>query len=328
MKNRAIRRIVTSHLCLFLLSLTALAEEPVAPVERAQGEALTNRMDRWHEWVFEKLNGYTERTDNLFAQSGDEVKRVTNSTFSLDLDVELSEEGDPGFKFSPSLGADLYIPHIEHRLHLFIDNISPQELPDSDPMQRDKDLYVGARRAFDLRRIPIDMSAGIKWRWPPILYGEATLKKKFGGEHRDWMVYPKQGFFWFADDGFGTKSSLVLDKWYGDQFIARAVSGVKWTETTWGIEWSQSFTLGYIAQEEGDDVARGIGTRIVINGHKSGSGTVDKYRLELLTRTPLYKRWIYLSVTPRVEWTNDNDWDLSPSLLIAMNFLFWGGLDR
>jgi len=321
------QRYILAGMILLLLPLAVFSAETEEADDEVAPTNFTGHLDHWHAWIFEKLNGYTEHTDNLFAQEGNEIKRVTNSTFSMEIDFELSEEGDPGVKFSPSISADLYIPNIEERLHIFIDNISPEEMPNSDPMQRDTDIYIGARRTFE--NLPLDISAGVKWRWPPIPYGEATIKKKFESEgRRNWMIYPKQQFFWFADDGFGEKTSMVMDKWGGDKVIARSVSALKWTETTEGLEWSQSITLGYLAKEEGSDIVRGIGTRVVVTGHKSGAGIVDEYRYEILTRVPLYKRWIYLSMTPRVEWTNDNDWDFNPSILFTMNFLFQGGKDR
>jgi hypothetical protein len=287
---------------------------------------LTQKLDQWHSSIFGKLNGYVEHTDQLFAKDGEELKRVTNSTFTAELYIELTEEGSPGIKVNPSLSGDLYLPNLEERFHVFIDNISPDEMPDSDPMQRKTDFYAGARKVFDVSKWPIDASAGIKWRWPPVLFGELDIKKKFTPE--SWLFYPKQSFYWFSDDGFGTKFSYTMDKWIGKQWVNRSVSALKWSETTKGIEWSQSLTTGYLAERDSEDILRGIGARLVIAGHKSGSGIIDRYRTEILSRVPLYKKWILVSITPRVEWANVDNWDSKFSLLFTFNFYFWGGDER
>jgi hypothetical protein len=109
---------------------------------------------------------------------------------------------------------------------------------------------------------------------------------------------------------------------------------MRWTEYSNGVEWSQSGTIAYVwrllrEEDRGRGVrrettSRGIGIRGIAFGHKAGSGIVDKYRLSLVYRQPIYKKWLYMEIAPQMEWRNDRDWDPVPILTFGLDALFWG----
>lgn len=72
------------------------------------------------------------------------------------------------------------------------------------------------------------------------------------------------------------------------------------------------------------DATQGVGIRYSVFGHIDGEGIMDRHRVNLVHRRPLYKDWLFLEFSPQLEWKNDNDWDLVPGLLVGLDMLFWG----
>ena len=207
-------------------------------------EAEQNTLEKFNNWVFTNANSYVMRTDKLFA-SENQQPMASNSTFSAELYFEIKNDSDFEMSVSPSFSADLQLPNLEQRLHVFVDNINKNELAGTDPINRDSQLHIGASRMFDFFSIiDLNLSAGIKWRWPPVLFGDVEWEEMYGTEDRN--ITPAASAFWYSDDGFGTKGSLVADNWLNERFLLRSETGGRWTETTDGFEWSQSLASGYI----------------------------------------------------------------------------------
>jgi hypothetical protein len=105
------------------------------------------------------------------------------------------------------------------------------------------------------------------------------------------------------------------------------------------VEFGQSFRFGKVREALepmdswtemlGDrDIARGVVLRAGLYGHSEDESTIDNYRLGVVIRRPLYKKWMYLSINPELLWANDSDWETEFRLRVNVDMLFWGSIER
>ncbi len=240
--------------------------------------------------------------------------------------VDVVDGDSISIEFDPEVELELELPNIERRLSLFIETFEVDELPGTDPTERDGTLHLGLRR--DLLE-NFDLGAGVKSRWPPEPFVKLRWRRRWPLGH--WRVYPKWEAFWKADDGFGTGTSIAGDRWFG-RMLFRSLTAARWTEASDGVEWAHSFITGY-AHELIDerrlggrasirDLASGVGLRYRMAGD-SDSDEIQSHEVVLYGKWPLRRNWAYLVVAPGVTFRNARGWDAEHSILFGIDALFW-----
>jgi hypothetical protein len=296
---------------------------------------LARSADLFHDTMFTRMNAEIERLDLLLAQCGTNALPVPKSRFRLGLYLDAKGGDDGEFNFDPELEADVRLPNFERRLRAFVTSSRLEDLPGADPGEERRDLRIGLRET--LERLNVDLEAGVKTRWLPVGFAEAKWRHRWTAG--DWNLYPSQKVFWRTDDGFGEVTGLVADRWMRERYIARWVVAGRWGEDTDGLEWEQSVILGYGSElvdpaKKGKvigikDVARGIAARASAFGHFSDkAGRLDTWRVTGLWRQPLYRKWLYLEVTPGIEFRREDNWAGVPLIRAGLDSLFWGLGDR
>ncbi len=135
---------------------------------------------------------------------------------------------------------------------------------------------------------------------------------------------PQQKVFWFSDDdGFGGYTSFMLDWLPKDELLLRSVSAARYTEATDGIEFEQSFLIGFSTKGTFKNLDRGHGIKLSAFGHKSGSFVMDSYRIAYIYRRNIYKKWLFIQFGPEVSFYDEEDWDASPGFRFGFDVLFW-----
>lgn len=231
-------------------------------------------------------------------------------------------------KVKPEVEAHLKLPNLERRWSIFIDSSRFEDLPGVDPTERKNNLDIGLQNVQE--GFHLHSSLGLRWRGEPV--GIAKTEWRPSHSIGQTTIYPRQRLFYETQEGFGEITSLTLNRWYGKNF-ARIVSAGKWTEHTTGIEWEQTVILGRACRliEENkqtdiatdEDVAKGISIRYSVFGHNSTSDRqIDRHRLTLIYRHPIYRNWIFFQIEPGVEWLDEDDWTVIPSVQIGIDTLF------
>lgn len=289
-----------------------------------ESTGMVQKLERAHDWTFMKLNSTVNRFDEIAGGADPFQGSDTNSEFRLTLYTEVKSGSVNEFSIDPSFSVDLNLPRIERRFHVFINNYAPDTIPGESPLEQKRTTFIGVKQSIDwVKQLGLDISAGIKWRLPPVLFGQAQLSRKI--EEGKWMIEPKQTFFWFSDkDGFGEKTSLTVERWQNPRTFTRSAAGARWTEGTKGVEWSHALSEGYILKGDRYDMIKTIGARFVVTGHKSGSGVMDTYRADIAWRAPLYKDWLFYIINPEVTWENSHGWEPTRTLIVGVDIFFSG----
>ncbi len=290
-----------------------LAAPVQPPVEISPDSPTGEKLDGYRAWAFEWLDTSVQNLDAYFGED-DPARPPEHSSFKLQLYFTVEQSGGTSFSIDPSIDGRLNLPNLETRLHIFVDTISPDDLPGLSASERDHHIETGLRGSLlKDRKLYLHTGGGVKWRLPPVVFGEAKIGRDF--EIEDWKLNLEQQFFWYSDDGFGEQSRMQWDRKFTPRVPFRSQTGVKWTETTDGVEWSQVFRTGYIIEEH----EQAIGTQAAVFGHKNGAGVIDKYRWSVTYRTRIYKHWLYLEITPQFDFPRDRHYELTPSIQFGLD---------
>ena len=123
-------------------------------------------------------------------------------------------------------------------------------------------------------------------------------------------------------DGFGEKTSMAVEYWRNPRIFARSSAGARWTEATFGLEWSEALSAGYIVRGDRDNMLKSVSAQFTASGHKSGTGVMDRYRFDVFWRAPIYKDWLFYVINPEVTWADEYDWRSTRALILAIDMYF------
>ena len=292
------------------------------------GKPVDWRIDRMNEAVFRILERPVDAFDGWFASKEEkgENERLRNSTFRVRLNFEMRADGGLEFSFKPDYTVDLYLPHLNRRLHLLVRSTDIDDLSDKAPDEEEKGTLVGLGASRTNKYWgDFSLGVGMKVQIPPEPYVGAGWRRPMHAGNL--IITPQQRVFWQGDDGFGELTKLQLAHPIRQRTLSVATSGAKWGEHTSGVEWSQSALLGwYWRGYQRRELNRHpmLGLKGVVQGHTGGQLATDVYRIESVLRYPLRKKWMFVDFIPFVEWTRSNHWNTTPGVWVALDFFFDG----
>ncbi len=320
--------------------VAAWGEEPVTALQAqmlekpARFESWDQRFDFLHHNVPLHLNAQTYRADTMFLDEGAPLaKKQPKTALRLGIYVEAKDDQGYQMKFDPDFEVDVSLPNLESTWKVFVKGSENDELPGTDPTERERGAQIGLRKPLETLHINLD--AGVKARWLPEAFAKAEWRPDwYSGK---WRWSPRQRVYVESGDGFGEVTSLTGLRWFGarDDGVFQTVSAAKWTEQTDGVEWEQSLKIGRVlslldesrrgqSSVGATDARRGYGLRYSIFGHDNGPFLIDRHRLTFLYRIPAYKQWAFLDIMPELEWVNEDNWDTAPGIRIGLDLLFYG----
>ena len=289
----------------------------------ASTNAFTEDMDRWHDRAFRWLDN-SVRTLDLWGTPADATYSPEISTFALELLARVGGRGDDGdFKAKARFGADLALPGLEHRLHLFVDNLGRDELPGADAMKRDDNLRVGIHAMHDsIWADRVDFGGGMRLRHgKPVGFVDINWDWSSPLAGGDLRFVPRG--VWYTDDGFGEDAAFSWVRRIADGRMAwRLITAETAKETTSGLQLEETAQLALFGSHKGHGWL--FQASIFPHALDEGRTYFDDIVLSATWRAALYRRWIYYTVTPQVDFAEEDDHHAHPSLAIGIDILFGG----
>jgi hypothetical protein len=276
----------------------------------------TETIDRWHANAFRWLDDAIRAIDLRFASSGTAYEHGISS-YSVSFLGRVGGRGHDGKSGAKArFRAALALPGLERRVHLVVDNAGRDELPDDDPMNRESDLRVGIQSAWKSRW---KLGGGARWRHSrPVGYVDLE---------RPWSHALAGGTFafvprgvWYTDEGFGQNAAV---SWTSDrtrhtiwQFVTaestrESFSGFHLEETVRVAFPHHSKGCGWILQASAFPHAKDRGRTFF-----------DDWIVNATWRDALYRKWMYYTVTPQLDFAEEDDHEAKPSLRIGVEILF------
>ncbi|MDR0993739.1 MAG: hypothetical protein LBN38_04120 [Verrucomicrobiota bacterium] len=287
----------------------------------APGAEITRKMDRWHMNAYQWMDNAVRKVDTMWLAEGTPYTTEL-STFRVNVLTRMGGRGDEKkFDFKFNFNADLALPGLERKLHLIFDNSGRDSLPGADPMDQEDDIRLGFRAMSDIiRHSKIGFGGGARWRSSgPVGYLDIDWRWELDFA-RGMLWFEPRGFY-YTDDGFGQNTTLGWRHQVRTNQVLQLISFERSTEKTDGFELEE--TLRYAWLRSGG--LRGwLLQASLFPQYKNGSMTLDNALINITWRDALYRRWIYYTITPQLDFAEEDDYDPQPSIRIGVDILFGG----
>ena len=129
--------------------------------------------------------------------------------------------------------------------------------------------------------------------------------------------------FWYSDDGWGQVTTLSWTRRLTERQIFQLRGAEKSTEQTDGVEFEQSMRFAWLRS----GVGRGWLIQASVFPHlKSSEWYWDNLLVNLTWRDAVYRKWIYYTITPQLEFPREDDYQPRPSIRVGLEMLFGGSI--
>ncbi len=287
-----------------------------------EGVPLKRRILIKHQEMFDWLNERIQKGDEYFMDPTRPAERQ-DSFFSAELIFSIDDNlGSVGA--DPSIDVSLALPNIENRIHLFFGNAEAMTLPGTDPRDAVGDPKIGLRGILQKTDFSfIKLNGGARLSGKPAAFTDLTLHYSVKG--RGWNLgFENSGAYYTDQDGFSTMSQIGFMSKLSPGILFRLVTAGKWGEATRGVEFSEMAYLGYMIAGENDrQGAEAIGIRGVVFWHKNGPALMDNYRVKLEYRRRGFRKWLYYTLTPILEFPREYEFDPTVSFEAGVQIFFF-----
>ncbi|MGD9782858.1 MAG: hypothetical protein AB7V14_12030 [Kiritimatiellia bacterium] len=217
--------------------------------------------------------------------------------------------------------ADVALPGLEKKLHLYVDNAGRDSLPGADPMKQESDTRLGVRTVVRMiKNTELNLGGGLRWRDSnPVVY--TALEWPWTREMGPFEFRLNPRGVYYSDEGFGQKITLTWTRPIGQKKIFQIRTAERSSEGLDGVEFEQSLRFAWLRSGRG----RGWVAQASMFPHlQSSEWFMDDYLVNVTWRDALYRKWIYYTLTPQVQFPREDDYEPQPSLRIGLEILFGG----
>lgn len=300
-------------------SLRAQQGQDATSVRRQNG--FTRWLDRTHQRWYRRMDNAVRWLDTRWLAE-DAPYDNELSTFSLRTVARVGGRGSEGAAdFKVRVRADMALPGLERKLRLIVDNSDLDALPGADPLKQKNDTRIGARVLLrPARGSELDAGGGLKARSSrPVGYVDLGWRweRKLGDGNMS--LNPRS--FYFTDDGLGQMTALAWMKQVGANQLFQIRTAERTSESRAGVEFEQSFRFAWFRSGRG----RGWLAQASVFPQIISSDWVWVNSLVNVTwRDSLYRKWIYYTITPQVEFPKEDEYQARPSIRVGLEMLFGG----
>jgi len=153
----------------------------------------------------------------------------------------------------------------------------------------------------DLLRWRLKFESGIRLEIPPEPFARLRLLKSW--HFGSYELRPSQEFSWFLTDGFGESTKLDLDRPINEMFLARYENDATWTDKNDYF----TFSSGPVLYQKLSD-KRGLSYNAKVLGISKPTWFVNDYQFEVTYRQLVFRKWIFIELTPYVHFPKEYDW--------------------
>lgn len=298
------------------------ADAPDAGGTADELEHLEDTEDNWvdtsHNYATDQAQALTQWMDDYFGEPNYELEQA-ESLLRLNLTTDWDEED--GTNYQVRLRGKLQLPKVSRRLNLVFSDIEGDELEFDEESRRLDDNIGLIYEVSEGARSRVDLTMGLKW------FGlRPGLRYRFQDSINDLTSYRlTQRVQWESDEGFYSTSQAELNRVLGENTILRSVNRVVYGEETDGVEWVTRLSLFQRTQTRKRKHRLGINYFGAINGVTDPESYVKNYRVGVLYRRQVYRKFLFLELEPAYNYRKRNPhekrqfaWSVAVSLQIAL----------
>lgn len=282
---------------------------------------VTGWMDKAHANAYCWMDNAVRKVDVKWLAE-DEPYNPELSTFRLRTLARVGGRGnEKDSEILVRFRADVALPGLEKKLHLYVDNAGRDSLPGADPMQQESDTRLGVRTMVRMiKDTELNLGGGLRWRDSnPVVY--AALEWPWRRDVGPFQFCLNPRGVYYSDEGFGQKITLTWTRPVTEKKIFQIRTAERSSEGLDGVEFEQSLRFAWLRSGRG----RGWVAQASMFPHlRSSEWIMDDYLVNVTWRDALYRKWIYYTLTPQVQFPREDDYEPQPSFRIGLEILFGG----
>ncbi len=262
-------------------------------------------LDRMHTRLYKTVCLAAARFDGFFGNARfDDEYQATHGSLALG---GLWDQRD-GFAPSVRFRADIRLPQLSDRLHVFVGRLDPAEYvteqrDDFDTLPRlfgrpsDDTLLLGIGYSQPARpggRFDFGVGAALGWPLDPYVKTTYRLSVPF---HKRNALRLSEAIFWQDSFRLGDTLRIDLERLLGENLLARWTGSGTFAQTTEGVRWFSSVTLYQNLKRR-----RAIGYQLGISGETNHEVPIADYGLRVIYRRSVLREWLFLELRSSITW--------------------------
>lgn len=283
-------------------------------------EADETWLDDSHAYATEQAQALTQWMDNYFGEPNYELEAAESF---LRLDFSTDWDQDDGNNNQIRLRGKLQLPRLSKRLNLVFSDESGDEFdPDRDARKLDDNVGL-VYEVAENNRSRFDLTMGLNWNRvrPGVRY---RFQDRFGEVYSYRLTQRVQ---WENNEGFYATSQAELNRALSTNTFLRWNNRAVYGEETRGTEWLTRFSLFERRRTLRGSRKHKVGINYFagINGVTDPKSYVKNYRLGVLFRRQIYRKFLFLEIEPAYNYRKrDPDdkrqfaWSIGLTLQVAL----------
>jgi hypothetical protein len=224
--------------------------------------------------------------------------------------------------------AKMDLPSTERRFSLMLESNPEKNLSADTSKQRPvlaNDVVTSNNQSAAIRyekppeesRWHFSADTGVKVRVPlePFVRSRASYTLPM----ENWRMKAAETVFWFSSIGAGETTQVDFERIIIEPVLFRATSTATWMNDTHNFDLRQDFSFYHTVNER---------TAMLYQASTIGVSEpqleATEYVLLMLYRYRLHKSWVFFELSPQLHYPKAKNFDMSPMLLMRLEFLFDG----
>ncbi len=281
-------------------------------------------MDETNDYLSKLVLDFSEYIDHGLAKDDDEEAIVNRSYIKIKALQSYSHRGF--YDSDESIAVRIDLPHTEHNWKLILET-DPDDYDNLESKQRGtpaesptkNGAFGGVRlQGQQISHWKTNFDIGVKLRFPIDPFTRAELYR-VGKLSDNWTALFSQEFFYFKSKGLGALSNLNfyydVDESKGQIFKLGSSAQYLYDDDQWELVHQATY---FDRMNEKNLVEYSLGMSLLPYEEKE----VSNYWLSASWIHKLYKNWLYLTVTPQLEFPREYDYKFNPGIFIELEAFF------
>lgn len=283
--------------------------------------AKKNTVDSYHERFSSKILAFSDSIDGFFADS--QHQELDNkSKLIIQFDTFFRESRGP--VVVPDLNYRLILPRTQKRLRLFVENENQDTRSETSKAlntqnntarPNENNSAAGIRYLVKKSGINFYQDTGIIVAVPPRVFLRVGAKKTI--EFTEWILKIHERLRWLNTTGFTSDLDFDFDKRLTRSHILRFVNNMFWNDQDYFIRLENGPSLFHKISKD-----KALSYHAHVQSVNEPDFLITNYVLQVSYRQKLYKKWLFMDVTPFVNFPRENNFGRVPGLILGFDAVF------